>query len=328
VTEDKMSNGKRVIVTGATGEIGTPLTKTLIERGYEVVVFSRNPEAAKKKLSGAAGYIQWLLGQPGDWDKAIDGAYAVINCAGVNMFEKRYRGAFARSVVESREQGTRALIQAMATATTKPQVFINCSSQGYYGITDYDDRIITEASPAGTGDKWGRESAPLDAEAFKAEALGVRTVTMRTGYVLDAHGGGLPTQVEQLQKGQGGATTPTDAWRSWIHIDDLVRLFVLALEDDRVRGGLNGTAPNPATSDHFANALSMQLKGVPNTRKFPGFLLKLFMGPAAEIMTHGKRVVPQKALDLGFAFTYTTIEEALADLVPKILARQAQGQKA
>ena len=320
-----MSNGKKVIITGATGEIGTPLTKKLLDHGYDVVVFSRDPKAAQAKLPGAAKYVAWSADDAsGEWTKEIDGAYAVINCGGVNMFAKRYRGAFQQQVVESRRNGTQHLIDAMAKAAVKPKVFINCSSQGYYGITDFDARVIDENSPAGTGDKWGREAAPLDQLAFEAEKLGVRVVSMRTGYVLDAHGGGLPDQVAQTLKRQGKATTPTDAWRSWIHIDDLIGLFLFALEDERVKGGLNGTAPKPVTSAEFANAMNMAVLNKPNTGTFPGFFLRLFMGPVADIITHGKQVVPRKALDLGFEFKYPTLETCLADLAPEIQAQAAE----
>jgi uncharacterized protein (TIGR01777 family) len=205
----------------------------------------------------------------------------------------------------------------MQKVSHKPVVFINSSSQGFYGITDFDDRLIDEDAPAGS-DQWGPGAALIDREAFKAESLGVRVVSLRIGYLLDWQGGGLPVQVERETKGQGGATTPVGAWRSWIHIDDLVALYLFALRNERVIGPLNGTSPNPVTSEYFANALSLTVTDKPNKRRFPGFLLRLLMGPAADVITHGKRIIPRKALNLGFDFRYPTIEEALQDLVPRI----------
>lgn len=310
---------KQVILAGATGEIGTPLTKALMARGDTLIVFSRDPAAARVKLPGAADYVRWQLDESSHWARYVDGVDAVINCAGTNMFSKRYRGAFAHDVVQSRIIGTRVLVDAMNAAAVKPSVFINSSSQGYYGLKDFDDRVIDEKSPAGSGDIWGPEAAHIDAEAFRAETLGVRVVSMRTGYVLDAHGGGLVEQVKRQRKGQGGATTPTDAWRSWIHITDLVNLYLFALDNEAISGGLNATAPNPVTSGEFADMLSRAVSGKPNTRTLPGVLLRLFIGPAADMMTHGKRIVPQKALSHGFHFQFPTLPEALADLVPEIV---------
>ncbi len=313
-----MQNNKRIILTGATGEIGLPLAHKLVERGYNLIVFSRDPQSARHKVIGAVEYVQWAAEEQGDWMRHVDGAYALINCAGTNMFTRRYRGKFAQEVIHSRQSGTRGLVNAIARAQVKPSVFINSSSQGYYGITDFDDRLIDENTPAGTKDQWGRESAELDAEAFKAESYEVRVVSMRTGYVLDADGGGLPQQVTRVRKNQGGATTPLNAWRSWIHITDEVGLYLFALEDQRVSGGLNATAPNPVTSEEFANQLSITVLGKSNTKKFPGLIIRILVGPAADLMTHGKRIIPRKALDLGFQFQYPTLEKALSDLVPKI----------
>lgn len=239
------------------------------------------------------------------------------NCAGENMFKKRYTKSFGRKVVSSRIDSSRILIEAMRKVSQKPHIFINSSSVGYYGITDFDNHDIDENSPAGQ-DKWGPDAALVDSEAFKAQSLNVRVVSLRIGYVLDSNGGGLPGQVERQKQGKGGATTPLHAWRPWIHIDDLVALYLYALQHEQVTGPLNATAPNPITSEEFANVLSLSVNGKRSSRKFPGFFLRLFMGPVADIITHGKRVIPRKALELGFEFTYPTIEGALQDLVPKI----------
>ena len=315
-----MTENKRLVLTGATGELGTALAPALMAHGYDLVVFARDLDAAQRKLPGAAAYARWEIGLDGDWKQLLDGAYGVINCAGANMFARRYTKAYARVCAESRVLGARALVDALRAAGRRPEVFINTASQGYYGLTDFDDRPLDESAPPGL-DKWGQESAPIDAEPFAAQTLGVRVVSVRAGYVLDCRGGGLPLMVAQVLKGQGAATTPVTAWRSWIHIDDLVAMYLWALADPRVNGGLNGTAPNPVTSANFANALSLAVTGQPTTRRFPGFLLRLFMGPAATVITHGKRIIPRKAQDLGFQFTFPTLEQALADLVPKIKPR-------
>ncbi len=313
-----MSERKRIVLAGATGEIGSALMPALVREGYAVIVLSRNPDVARQKVPVAETYARWSTDKVDQWADSLNNAYGVINCAGENMFAKRYTRSYGRIVVGSRIASTSALIDAMQRVSQRPTVLINSSSQGFYGITDFDDRLIDEDAPAGN-DQWGPEAAMIDREAFSAESLGVRVVSLRIGYVLDWRGGGLPSQVEREMKGQGGATTPTNAWRSWIHIDDLVTLYLFALRNPQIAGPLNGTAPNPVTSEAFANALSLAVTGKPNKRRFPGLILRLLMGPAADIITHGKRVVPRKALNSGFEFAYPTIEAALADLVPKTL---------
>ena len=314
-----MSERKRVVLTGATGEIGSALAPALIDANYELVIFSRDPDTASRKVPGAAEYLRWSTEPDDDWDRWIDGAYGVINCAGVNVFSRRYTRAFARIAAESRILGTRRLVDAMRRARHKPRVLINSSSIGYYGLRDYDDEMIEEEAKKGT-DRWALEAASIDAEPFSAESLGVRVVSIRTSYLLDWRGGGLPRQVTQIDKGRGSATTPMDAWRPWIHIVDEVALYLFALQNERVRAGLNASAPHPVRSGDFAVALTTAVVGKPVSRPMPGALLRLLMGPAADIIRYGKRVVPRKALDLGFIFAYPTLEEALRDLVPKIRA--------
>ena len=312
-----MSERKRVVLTGATGEIGSALAPALIDADYDLVVISRDLDVARRKIPGAAGYVQWSSEPNRDWDRCIDGAYGVINCAGVNVFSRRYTRAFARVAAESRILGARRLVEAMRRARMKPRVLINSSSIGYYGLRDYDDQVIEDDAAKGT-DRWALGAASIDAEPFSAESLGVRVVSIRTSYLLDWRGGGLPRQVGQITRGHGGATTPMDAWRPWIHIHDEVGLYLFALRDGRVRAGLNASAPYPVRSQEFADMLSLAVIGKPEKRRMPGALLRLFMGPAADIIRYGKRVVPLKALALGFTFAYPTLEEALRDLVPKI----------
>ncbi len=148
--------------------------------------------------------------------------------------------------------------------------------------------------------------------------LGIRTVIMRTGYVLGENGGGLPYQVRQARKGQGGVSQPGNAYCSWIHILDEARLYVFALENERVRGPLNCTAPNPVTNQEYADLLGNAI-GRP-VRLMPYFMIRLFMGKVAEILARQKIVIPKKALELGFSFEYATLDKALTDLVPHIPA--------
>ncbi len=312
-----MSNKKKIILTGATGFIGNTVARELFKRSYDVVVFSRNPVVAAQKIPGAIAYVAWQPQENGPWITALDGAYAVIHCAAPSIFGKRYTKQYARDALTNRIIGTRGLVNAMAQAKSKPSVFISSASQGIYGFDSVSHIPVDENTPIGT-DFWAQDSKPWEDEAMKAEALGIRTIIIRTGYVLGENGGGLPYQVKQARKGQSGVSQPGNAHCSWIHILDEGRLYVFALENELVRGPLNGTVPNPVTNQEYADLLGTAV-GRP-IRLMPYFMVRLFMGKVAEIIARQKPVIPKKALEFGFSFEYATLDKALADLVPRISA--------
>lgn len=305
---------KRVVVVGATGLIGKAVSQLLLERGYELVVFSRRPYEAKTIIPGAAQYVEWQPQKEGAWEQYIDGAYGVINMAGAPFFRK-WTPEYGREVHESRLFGTRGLIHAMQIAQVKPHVFISGSSVGAYG---YDDKVsfntpMSEDSPAGT-DSWGQESLFLEREAEKAEPLGVRVVVVRTGIVLADHDSALQGQLPQFERGFGSWVRPGTQWYSWIHLDDEAALILYALENEQVRGPFNATAPEPQTNREFSQTLGRVLHK-PVRFGTPGILLKWFLGPVAISVTNGRRVIPTKALASGFQFKYTKSEDALRDLI-------------
>jgi len=310
-----MTGRMKVILTGATGLIGSRVAGELLKAGCDLVVFSRNPQAAAQTVPGAADYVAWQPEENGPWAAALDGAQAVIHCAAPSIFEGRFNKKQAQAALANRIVSTRGLVNAMAQAKARPGVLISSASQGIYGFDRVTRTPVDEDAAVGS-DYWAQDSIPWEEEALKAETLGVRTVVMRTGYVLAETGGGLPYQVRQARKGQGGVSGPGDAYSSWIHIVDEARLYLFALENEPVRGPLNCTAPNPVTNRQYADLLGAAV-GRP-VRLTPYFMTWLFTGKLAEIYGRGKRVVPKKALALGFSFDYPTLDTALADLVPRI----------
>ena len=310
-----MIEKKKVVLTGATGVIGGAVAKEVLNKDYGLVVFSRHPDKAARKIPNATEYVAWQPEEHGPWAKAVDGAYAVIHCAAPSIFEKRYTRSYAQETLTNRIVSTRGLVNAIAQAVTKPSVFISSASQGIYGFDVVSDAPIDENTPP-SSDYWGKDSQPWEDEALKAETLSVRTVVMRTGYVLSENGGGLPYQVRQARKGQSGVSRPGNAYCSWIHVADEARLYIFALENSQVHGPLNCTAPYPVTNEEYARLLGLAVGRT--IRLMPYFMVRLFVGKVAEIYARQKRVIPQKALDLGFSFEYPTLEQALADLVPRV----------
>jgi NAD dependent epimerase/dehydratase family enzyme len=330
-----MAEAKRVVVTGATGHIGRALCKALSTKGYQVVAFSRNPQKARQAVPGAAEYVAWAPSESGLWVSAIDGAHAVIHLAGASLFGKRWSEDYKREIIASRELGTRGLVNAMARAQVKPGVFVSTSAVGYYG--PHGDEPIDESAPPGN-DFLARVCQIWEREAKKAEALGIRTVIFRSGVVfggdkmrglpldlrgasldrpgliLKAEEGAFPLLVMPFYLFAGGPILPGTQYLAWIHIDDAVGLLMMALEDERVRGPLNGTAPETHTNRQIARTIGRAM-GRPAWMPVPGFALKLLLGEMADMITTGQRVVPQKAQELGYQFKYPTAEGAVRQIL-------------
>ena len=331
-----MADNKRVVVAGATGTIGRGLCKELIAKGYQVVVFSRDQQKARRAVPGAAEYVTWQPAETGPWAGALDGAHAVINLAGASLFGQRWTQAYKREIIESRVIGTRGLVRAMAEAHQRPKVFIGSSAVGYYGPSG--DRKLDESAPAGN-DFLAREvCVPWEREGQKAAELGVRTVIYRSGVVINGEGrmslpidlrgaslarpgvilkteeGAFPLLVMPFYFFAGGPILPGTQWLAWIHLADTVGLLMLALEDERVSGPLNATAPDTLTNRDFARAIG-RVMGRPAWLPVPGFALKLLLGEMADMITTGQRVIPKKAEDLGYTFKFPTSEQAIKQIL-------------
>jgi uncharacterized protein len=305
-----------VVVTGATGLIGSALCRALQDLGDGVIVFSRHPDAAQTQVPQALTYVAWQPEESGPWREQIDGAYAVVHLAGKSIYTlgQRQTQATIRAETQARAHAIHGLVGAMAAAHKPPALFVCASSVGTYGFAGWTDAELTEDSPAGT-DFWGRDSQLWEGAALEAEQHKVRTVVLRTGYVLDARpGGGLAQQVEQFRRGFGGPVMPGSQWTPWIHIADVVGLILLAIVDSRVQGPLNVVAPGVVRSREFAATLG-RVVGRSARFPIPGFMLRLGFGVTADTIAHGRRVVPRKALDLGYKFQFPTLEPALRDLV-------------
>lgn len=310
--------GMKRVVTGATGMVGRPLCKRLLERGYDLTVFSRNPEAAREKVPGASEYIGWQPEESGTWASAIDGAYGVVSLAGENLFDGYLSEERRRIGDESRIFGNRGLVNAIERAAlkgtvAKPQVLVSASSTGYYGFEGWSDEEVDEDHPP-EDDAWHRGVALMEAEAHRAEEFGTRVALLRIGVVLKDGEGTLAYKVPQFRSGWGGPTPPGDQWCPWIHIDDVVGLFLMALEDGEASGPINTGAPGVVREREFTKTLG-HLLGQPADNEIPETVIRQHMGLSAEIVMHLRRVVPKKALALGYQFEYPDLESALRELI-------------
>jgi hypothetical protein len=308
-----VSESKRVIVTGATGLLGKALCARLAEKGYSVVVFSRSTQRARRSVPGATDYVVWDPMRHGAWAEVLNGAYGVIHLAGASIFGKRWSDDYKTALRESRVVSTRVLFSSLIAAQRKPAVFLSGSAVGYYGFRD--DTPLDEQASAGS-DFLAQMCVAWEQEAREAAEIGIRTVLLRTGVVLDAREGALPLMVLPFRFFVGGPILPGSQWISWVHRDDAVELMVMALENADVEGALNLTAPEPATNRDFMATLG-RVVGSPSWLPVPGFGLKVVLGDVTDILVEGQRVMPRKALDLGYQFRYPTAEQALSHLLKR-----------
>jgi len=288
---------RTVLVTGATGFIGRALTRRLLERGDRVIVLTRDPVRAHLILGTAPMVTTRLSDLPPSLP--ID---AVVNLAGAPIISRPWTKERKRALVESRVGVTRMLVDWLATRSQRPEVLVSASAIGWYG--GGDGRVLDERDPAGEGfaavlcRAWEREAA-------SATALGLRVCRLRLGLVLGRDGGMLKGMLPGFHFGLGTVIGDGRQWLSWIHRDDAVELF---------SGAINATAPVPVRQADFARILGRVLHR-PVWLRLPAAPLRAILGERAGLLLEGPRVLPKRALEIGFAFRCPELEPALRDLL-------------
>ena len=296
-----------VFITGATGFLGRALTLRLRRDGHSVTALTRNPAKARSLLGTEATVVETGT----DLSHALDAADAVVNLAGEPLLGARWDEEKKRRIRHSRVDFTRELVQAMKKAEQRPRVLISGSAVGIYG--DREDASLTESSGAGQG-FLADLCRDWEEAAGEARAFGTRVVTLRTGVVLGRTEGALAQMLPPFRLGLGGPVGPGSQYVPWIHIDDLVDLISTALIDEQYDGPVNGVGPNPVTFRALATALGDTL-GRPSFMPVPTFALRILFGQAASVLTDSQRVIPEKALSLGFTFRFSHVDAALRDLL-------------
>lgn len=301
----------RVLVTGATGAIGSAVCDALLARGDEVVGLSRDPDRARR----SSPIVSWHA-----WDStterppaaAFEGVDGVINLVGEEI-NQRWNDEVKKRIRESRERSTKNLVDALLAIEPRPRVLVSGAAVGIYGLR-CGDAILDEDRPAGD-DFLAEVVVAWEAAARQAESAGVRVATIRTGLVLDPESGLLDQLLPIFKLGGGGPLAGGAQYMPWIHRDDEVAMLLWALDDDRVSGPVNASAPNPVTNKEFSKTLGKVLR---RPAVFPAPKLAVAAlrgGEVADFVTASLRAVPRRALDTGFVFTHPELEPALRDLL-------------
>jgi uncharacterized protein len=299
------------VLTGATGLIGRRVYRALRDRGDNIIVLTRNPERAKSRFPDAAQVLLWAPGVAGAWSAAIDGSDGVIHLAGEPIAEERWTEEYKKRIHSSRVEGTREIVDAIASAEQKPAVLVSVSGVGYYG--DTRDVPVDEGSAAGS-DFLAGVCVDWETEARRANDFGVRVVTPRLGIVLADDGGALEKLLTPFKMFAGGPVGNGEQWFPWVHIDDVVGLILHAIETQELHGVVNAVSPGLVRNRDFAIALGEALKR-PARFAVPGFVIKLALGEFGETLLGGQRVSPRRTLESGYSFIYTDIQTALGTLV-------------
>lgn len=287
-------------ITGASGLIGKRLVDVALQRGHEVIAFSRHPE------HGIPGCEMrpFSLETPPD----LRDCEAVIHLAGEPILGL-WTAEKKRRILESRVQGTRRVVEAILASPEPPEVLVSGSAVGFYpGSSDIE---LTETSPAGNG-FLAETVRAWEAEALRAQEK-CRVVLLRTGVVLAKRGGALGAMLPAFRAGLGGQISDGQQWMPWIHIEDEVALALFAAEDLEVRGPLNATAPWPVRNEEFTRTLAKMLRR-PAFLRIPAAALRL-LGEFSHEVLESKRVLPAVASEHGFRFRFPELEPALKDLL-------------
>jgi uncharacterized protein (TIGR01777 family) len=296
---------QRVLITGGTGFIGETLVNDLLDAGHNVCVFARDPLRAATLFNGRARCIATLAAL-----NEFDTFDAVINLAGAPVAGPRWTPARQKQLLASREGVSQTLVAWLNTARHKPQVWVQASAIGYYGVRSPQE-LLSEESPAGRGfmaelcSRWEVANQPVT-------DAGVRQVVMRLGVVFGP-GGALRPLLLPHRFGMGGRVGSGAQVISWIHRDDVLQVIARALHDTSMRGVYNLVAPNAISQSEFA-ATAGKVLNRPVWLHLPAALFRLLAGEMAELFVDGQHVTPTRLIEAGYVFRFPQLEDALRDL--------------
>ena len=296
----------KITLTGATGRVGTALVDALLARGDTLTVLTRDPSRAAGRLPAGVEAVAWEPDVGPAPVAALAGRDAVVHLAGEDVGQ-RWSPAVKDRIRRSREAGTRNLVAGLRDAEPRPKVLVSASASGFYG--PHGAEPVDESGEAGTG--WlAQVVVAWEHEARQAEELGMRVACLRTGVVLDAEGGALQKMLPPFRMGVGGPVAGGKQYLPWIHLDDVVGLYLAAIDDETWSGPINASAPEPVSNKEFSTTLGRVLHR-PAVAPVPKLAIKALYGEMSQIVTDGVNMVPARATELGYRFRHPQVEEAL-----------------
>jgi uncharacterized protein (TIGR01777 family) len=303
-------NAMKIFMTGGTGFVGTALTKKLTQERHQITILTRTLIEDSPFPKG----VTYLEGDPtekGVWQETVAEHEVVINLAGASIF-RRWSETTKELIRDSRIHITRNLVDALAPRKGKETLLLSTSAIGYYGF--HGDEELGEDSAPGDG-FLASLAKEWESAARKAEAFGAKVALLRFGVVLGKDGGALKQMVPLFNMYLGSPLGHGEQWFSWIHEEDLARIYSYLITERNVSGPINCTAPNPVRNVDLTKTLAEVLGKPAFLPAVPGFMLRLIMGEFGSVVLEGQKVLPNRLLDRGFRFKFPKIKGALQDLL-------------
>lgn len=300
----------KIFMTGGTGFIGRQLSRKLMGEGHTITILSRSVPKNERLVQG----IDYVNGDPtreGAWQDSVATHDAVINLAGASIFTRWTRSARKR-IRDSRILTTKNLVDALRDPQKKDILFLSASAVGYYGFNEVDD--LSEKAPPGEG-YLAALSQEWEATALQAEKPGVRVALMRFGIVLGREGGALNMMRPLYKWHLASPLGKGRQWFSWIHVEDLVRIFLFVLERKDTSGPVNCVSPAPVQNKVFTKTMAQVMGRRVFLPAAPSFALRIVLGEFSSVLIEGQKALPKRLIFWGFAFQFTEIRMALEDLL-------------
>lgn len=304
-----------ILITGGTGFIGKSLSKSLLAEGHRLIILTR--KITDKQTSRNLTYALWDIKERMIDITALQQADHIIHLAGAGVIDKRWTASYKKEIVESRTESSRLLVDALKNNSNRVKTIVSSSAIGWYGADSGDKKHFTEPDDA-AGNFLGQTCKLWEESIEPVIKLNKRLVKLRTGIVLGNEGGALPEFKRSIRFGIAAILGNGKQMISWIHINDLCRLFINAIENEELTGTYNAVAPNPVSNKILTLCLAKKMRG-----KFyipvhvPSFIIKLMLGKRSIEVLKSATVSCEKISGTGFRFGFNTIEAALSDLLKK-----------
>ncbi|MDO5523781.1 MAG: TIGR01777 family oxidoreductase [Bacteroidia bacterium] len=313
---------KTILITGGSGLVGRKLSRLLIEKGYKVIWLSR-----ERYIKAEIPRYRWDYQRNEIEKEALEQADVIVHLAGSNLGEDSWTRLKKQKIVESRVQTAQLLIDTLKSMNKKPEAFISASAIGYYGKKT-TDKIYTEEDDSTESDFLSRTCRKWEDAAFQFQhELDVRTVVLRTGFVISKNSEAFRKMVLPTRFGLGAPIGSGEQYLSWIHIDDLCHMYLKAVEDTEMQGAYNAVSPEFITNADFMYTLAKSMKRPFFMPHVPAFFMRLLMGEAAGLILKGNRVSAEKIQNAGYEFQYNSSEEAIKASLKAIKEKEDKKRK-
>jgi len=299
----------KILITGGTGLVGSRLTEMLLNKGFEVSHIGRT------KKAGRVPSFVWDIKQKKFDAQALKGVNTIVHLAGAGVADKRWTTARKKEILGSRIESTKLLFETLKTTSNEVNTVVAASAIGYYGF-GLGEETVEEDSKPGT-DFLAQVTKQWEAQVDKIGTLGIRMVKLRIGIVLSEKGGALAEMAKPIKLGAGAALGSGKQYLSWIHLDDLCEMFIKAIAAENMNGAYNAVGTGWVTNQEMTKAIAHILKKPLLLPSVPGFVLKIILGEMADMVLNGSKVSSKKIQKTGFSFQYTSLDDALKNLLQK-----------